>query len=87
MSLKDFFSLLLPFSGKDYIILGSVSPFWLNLPYKIRISDHYDHMHIIGTTGKGKSKLLEHMIYQDAIFGRGVALIDPHGNLAGDVLY
>jgi len=44
-------------------------------------------MHIIGTTGKGKSKLLEHMIYQDAIFGRGVALIDPHGNLAGGVLY
>ncbi len=43
-------------------------------------------MHIIGTTGKGKSKLLEHMIYQDAIFSRGVALIDPHGNLADDVL-
>ena len=43
-------------------------------------------MHIIGTTGKGKSKLLEHMIYQDAIFGRGVCLIDPHGNLADDVL-
>lgn len=86
MSLKDFLSLLLPFSGKDHLVLGSVSPYWLNLPYKVRISDRYDHMHIIGTTGKGKSKLLEHMIYQDAIFGRGVALIDPHGNLADDVL-
>jgi len=86
MSLIDFFSLLLPFNRKDYIVLGSVSPYWLNLPYKIRTSDRYDHMHIIGTTGKGKSKLLEHMIYQDAIFGRGIALIDPHGNLADDVL-
>jgi len=86
MSFTDFFSLLLPFNKKDYIVLGSVSPFWLNLPYKIHISDRYDHMHIIGTTGKGKSKLLEHMIYQDAIFSRGVALIDPHGNLADDVL-
>ena len=86
MSLKDFLPLLLPFSGKDYLVLGNVSPFWLNLPYKVRITDRYDHMHIIGTTGKGKSKLLEHMIYQDAIFGRGVALIDPHGNLADDVL-
>lgn len=86
MSLKDFFSLLLPFSGKDYIVLGNVSPFLLNLPYKVLISDRYDHMHIIGTTGKGKSKLLEHMIYQDAIFSRGMALIDPHGNLADDVL-
>jgi hypothetical protein len=86
MSLKDFLLLLLPFSGKDYIVLGSVSPYYFNLPYKIRISDRYDHMHIIGTTGKGKSKLLEHMIYQNIIFGRGTALIDPHGNLADDVL-
>ena len=86
MSLKDFLPLLLPFSRKDYIVLGNVSPFMLHLPYKIHTNDRYDHMHIIGTTGKGKSKLLEHMIYQDAIFGRGVALIDPHGNLADDVL-
>jgi len=87
MSLANFFSLLLPFNRKDYIVLGSVNPYWLNLPYKIHISDCYNHMHVIGTTGKGKSKLLEHMIYQDAIFSRGVALIDPHGNLADDVLY
>jgi len=86
MSLKDFLPLLLPFSKKDYLVLGNVSPFWLNLPYKVRVADRYDHMHIIGTTGKGKSKLLEHMIYQDAIFGRGITLIDPHGNLADDVL-
>lgn len=86
MSLRDFFLLLLPFNKKDFIVLGSVSPFCLNLPYKIRISDRYDHMHIIGTTGKGKSKLLEHMIYQDIISGRGSALIDPHGNLADDLL-
>jgi len=86
MSFKDLLPLLLPFNSKDYIVLGNVSPFLLNLPYKIRISDRYDHMHIIGTTGKGKSKLLEHMIYQDAVFDRGIALIDPHGNLADDVL-
>jgi putative protein kinase ArgK-like GTPase of G3E family len=36
-------------------------------------------MHIVGTTGKGKSKLLEHLIFQDVVAGRGVALIDPHG--------
>jgi len=86
MSLKDFLTFLLPFNKKDYIVLGNISPFLLNLPYKIRISDRYDHMHVIGTTGKGKSKLLEHMLYQDIIFNRGIALIDPHGNLADDVL-
>ncbi len=63
MTFTGFLSLLLPFSGKDYLVLGNVSHCWLNLPYKIRISDRYDHMHIIGTTGKGKSKLLEHMVY------------------------
>jgi hypothetical protein len=86
MSLKDLLPLLLPFNKKDYLVLGNVGPFCFNLPYRIHISDRYDHMHIIGTTGKGKSKLLEHMIYQDAVFGRGIALIDPHGNLADDVL-
>ena len=60
MSLKDFLTLLMPFNRKDYIVLGNVSPFLLNLPYKIHISDRYDHMHIIGTTGKGKSKLDVH---------------------------
>jgi len=43
-------------------------------------------MHVVGTTGKGKSKLLEHMIFQDIFNGRGVALVDPHGNLADDAL-
>jgi hypothetical protein len=43
-------------------------------------------MHVVGTTGKGKSKLLEHMIFQDIVGGRGVALVDPHGNLADDTL-
>lgn len=43
-------------------------------------------MHVVGTTGKGKSKLLEHMIFQDIVNGRGVALVDPHGNLADDTL-
>jgi hypothetical protein len=68
MSLKDFLTLLLPFNKKDYFVLGNVSTFCLNLPYKIRTSDRCDQMHIIGTTGKGKSKLLEHMIYQDAVW-------------------
>lgn len=43
-------------------------------------------MHVVGTTGKGKSKLLEHMIFQDIVNNRGVALVDPHGNLADDTL-
>jgi len=38
-----------------------------------------EHMHVIGTTGGGKSKFLECCIKQDIIQGRGVCVIDPHG--------
>jgi len=34
-------------------------------------------MHIIGTTGEGKSKLLEHLIREDIRRGNGVCFLDP----------
>jgi len=48
--------------------------------------DRARHMYIIGKTGMGKSTLLENMIYADILAGRGVAVIDPHGDLAEAVL-
>ena len=44
------------------------------------------HLHVVGQTGTGKSTLLAHMIGQDLAAGRGVAVIDPLGNLAQAVL-
>src|SRR5579872_5456895 len=44
------------------------------------------HVYVIGQTGAGKSTLLRNLILQDIEAGRGVALIDPHGDLALDVL-
>lgn len=43
-------------------------------------------MYLIGKTGTGKSTLLETMICQDIEAGRGVALLDPHGDLVERVL-
>ena len=43
-------------------------------------------MYVIGMSGKGKSKLLEHCLYQDIESGRGCGLIDPHALLADDLL-
>ena len=83
MSLKDFLSF---FGVNGSTVLGNVSPFWINLPYRIKQKDRYDHMYIIGTTSKCKSKLLEHMLCQDIVKGRGVALINPNGDLADDAL-
>ena len=43
-------------------------------------------MHVIGSPGSGKSKFLEHLIRQDILAGRGLCLIDPHGELYENVL-
>ena len=39
-----------------------------------------EHMHVIGDTGSGKSSFLKHCIRQDIKRGRGVCVVDPHGN-------
>lgn len=44
------------------------------------------HLHVIGASGTGKSKFLEYLIRQDIAEGRGVCLIDPHGELASNLL-
>lgn len=40
------------------------------------------HMFVIGSTGCGKTTLLQYAIIQDIKAGRGVAVIDPHGDMA-----
>jgi len=50
--------------------------------FGISQSDRRRHLHIIGQTGTGKSTTLLHLISQDLAMGRGVALLDPHGDLA-----
>jgi len=44
------------------------------------------HMHVIGGSGKGKSKLLDWMIRKDIREGNGLCLIDWHGTLYQDLL-
>lgn len=44
------------------------------------------HVQIIGSTGTGKSKLMEHLIREDIAAGNGLCLIDPHGYLYHDTL-
>src|SRR5512142_157652 len=39
------------------------------------------HVYVIGQPGAGKSRALESWIMQDVAAGRGVGVIDPHGEL------
>lgn len=43
--------------------------------------DRRRHLAVLGKTGMGKSTLLQRLIASDIAAGRGVALIDPHGDL------
>jgi hypothetical protein len=54
--------------------------------FGIKRDDRRYHMHVVGKTGMGKSTLLQTLIAADIRAGNGLALIDPHGDLAGDVL-
>jgi len=55
-------------------------------PVNIHLKDRMRHMYIIGKTGVGKSELLKEMIKQDINDGKGVCVIDPHGDLIEDTL-
>lgn len=44
------------------------------------------HMYLIGQTGSGKSTAIYHVASGDIAKGRGLAVIDPHGDLAEDLL-
>jgi len=54
--------------------------------FGIKEKNRRGHMYIIGKTGTGKSTLIENMVISDIKDGNGLALIDPHGDLAEDVL-
>lgn len=48
--------------------------------------DRRRHVFVPGRTGTGKSTLLSQMALQDIANGKGVCVVDPHGDLINDVL-
>ncbi len=61
------------YRGHDYII-------------RMKPQDRRRHMYIIGKSGSGKTELMKSMVKQDIQEGRGVCVIDPHGDFAEDAL-
>ncbi|HED00472.1 MAG TPA: DUF87 domain-containing protein [Proteobacteria bacterium] len=55
-------------------------------PVVVNVEDRMRHTFIIGQTGTGKSTLMEGMILQDIRAGRGLAVIDPHGDMVDSIL-
>jgi type IV secretory pathway TraG/TraD family ATPase VirD4 len=67
-------------------IIGATN--WRNhkKSFGIKQRDRRHHIYVIGKTGMGKTTLLENMIIQDIEQGRGVGILDPHGDLAQRLL-
>ncbi len=54
--------------------------------FGIKTADRRRHIYIVGKTGMGKTTLLENMAIQDIQSGKGVAIVDPHGEFAEKML-
>ncbi len=70
----------------DVTIIGRTNFRLQHDEYGIRPDDRRRHVYVIGKTGMGKSTLLENMIFSDIAAGKGVAVVDPHGDLAEAVM-
>ena len=57
-----------------------------DVKFGIKTDDRRRHMYFIGKTGMGKSTVLENMVIQDIQNGKGVCVVDPHGDLVEKVI-
>jgi hypothetical protein len=55
-------------------------------PVNLSLSDRQRHVYVVGQTGTGKSVLLKNLALQDMNANRGFAFIDPHGDVAEEIL-
>ncbi len=44
------------------------------------------HLYVLGKTGMGKTTMLKNIAISDISNGRGIAIVDPHGDLAEELL-
>jgi hypothetical protein len=71
---------------KEGVLLGHNSYRGVDTPIHFSPDDRRRHLYMIGQTGTGKTTMFLNMIAQDIRAGRGVGVIDPHGDLIEDIL-
>lgn len=69
-----------------HIVMGTCDRGGVEEHFSLSPVDRRHHTYVVGKSGTGKTTLLRNMILQDIEAGRGVGLIDPHGDLALDVM-
>lgn len=57
-----------------------------HVTFGIKDQDRLGHIYVLGKTGVGKSTLLLNMALTDIARGNGIGVIDPHGDLASQII-
>ena len=70
----------------DGLLLGTNTYQGVSKDIFLKNEDRFRHFYVVGQTGTGKSSILQSMARQDIRSWRGIAVIDPHGDLAKDLL-
>ncbi len=68
------------------VVLGVNKHHGSDTPIGLTADERQRHLYIIGGTGNGKTTMMEYAIVQDIRNGKGVAMIDPHGDSARKIL-
>lgn len=77
----------IPKVGEPDISLFGVTNYHNNFDeFGIKRVDRRRHLYAVGKSGSGKSKFLELLIKADLEAGKGVGVLDPHGDLVDAVL-
>lgn len=74
-------------SGEKFdVVIGKNHHHGTTTPIGLTDRERERHQYIIGGTGNGKTTMLQYQIVQDMQHGKGVAIVDPHGDMAETLL-
>jgi DNA helicase HerA-like ATPase len=68
------------------VIIGENQHHGIITPIGLTEAERARHLYIIGGTGNGKTTMLLYAIIQDIKSGKGLAVLDPHGDMAETIL-
>ncbi len=74
-------------NNKFDVVLGQNNHHGEITPIGLTAAERERHVFIIGGTGNGKTTMLQYALVQDIQNGKGVAVVDPHGDMAETLLH
>lgn len=74
-------------NGNFDVVFGQNNHHGEATPIGLTAAERERHVFIIGGTGNGKTTMLQYAIVQDIQNGKGVAVVDPHGDMAETLLH